>query len=192
MSGENKQAGRDGAHQLYALPHINSFSCLGITPQIDWFYLPVLPGRVWKWEKSVLHLFIILFSCFSPFSAKILFIFLFCLVPALKAWGCCFWPLHRETPNPRSHVSLLWFFWGAGCEGKRVTSRIPNTPNCHPLPAALEAKEILLYFVIADLQNLRLCLFFSVVFLFAYGINQLKLFKLRNKTYCVPRKKYIC
>lgn len=148
MSGENKRAGRDCAHQLYALPHINSFSYLGITPQIDWFYLPALLGRVWKWEKNVLHLFLMLFSCFSPFSAKILFIFLF--LPSTCTWGLRLLLLTspQRYPNPRSHVSLLWFFWGAGCEGKRVTSRIPSIPNCHPATAALEAEEILLYFVI--------------------------------------------
>lgn len=126
--GENKRAGRDGAHQLYTLLHINSFSCVGISPQIDWFYLPALVGRVWKWEKK----------CFK-FIYYIVFLLqltlckasgFFSLLPCTCTWSVRLLPLTslQRNPNPRSHVSMLWLFWGAGCEGRRVPTRIPQLP----------------------------------------------------------------
>lgn len=147
--GENKRAGRDGAHQLYTLLHINSFSCVGISPQIDWFYLPALVGRVWKWEKKCVQFiyYIVFLLQLTLCKAKLLVFFLCCLVPALEAWGCCLWPLYRET---QAHALMSPCCDSSEELAVKGGGSLPEYPNCHPAPATLEAEEILPYFVIVS------------------------------------------
>lgn len=148
--GENKRAGRDGAHQLYTLLHVNSFSWLGITPQINWFYLPALVSSL-EMRKKVCYVYLLYCFLASVDSLQSFCLFFFAALSLHLRHDAAASDLSTEKPKPMLsclHVVTLLRSWLWREEGHYQNTKHSQLPIA--APAALEAEEILPYFVIVS------------------------------------------